>query len=115
MGCSLLVAGYNAKDKKSDLYQIDPSGAFWAWKASGIGKDAGNTKSFLEKRFQADMELDDAIHTAILTIKEGYDGVLTEHGVDVAIVGGGSKEGDPQIPFHLLTHEEIKLYMLENE
>ncbi|KAA6369500.1 MAG: putative Proteasome subunit alpha type-2, partial [Streblomastix strix] len=27
MGCSLLVAGYNAKDKKSDLYQIDPSGA----------------------------------------------------------------------------------------
>jgi 20S proteasome subunit alpha 2 len=33
-----------------------------------------NAKIFLEKRYKADMELEDAIHTALLTLKEGYEG-----------------------------------------
>jgi 20S proteasome subunit alpha 2 len=34
-GCSLLIAGYD--DDGPQLYQVDPSGAYWAWKASAIG------------------------------------------------------------------------------
>ena len=33
-----------------------------------------NAKTFLEKRYNGDMELEDAIHTALLTLKEGYEG-----------------------------------------
>ncbi len=51
------------------LYQIDPSGSFWAWKASAIGKNMVNAKTFLEKRYNEDIEIEDAIHTAILTLK----------------------------------------------
>ena len=37
-GISLLVAGVDHEGPK--LYQIDPSGAFFAWKATAIGKGA---------------------------------------------------------------------------
>jgi Proteasome subunit len=43
--------------------QADPSGAYFGWKASAIGKNFLNAKSFLEKRYNDEMELDDAIHT----------------------------------------------------
>lgn len=47
-GVSLLVTGMDGNEPS--LYQVDPSGAFWAWKASAIGKNMVNCKSFLEKR-----------------------------------------------------------------
>lgn len=46
-GISLLVIGYD--EDKPRLYQVDPSGAFFAWHATAIGKDYTNGKSFLEK------------------------------------------------------------------
>jgi len=75
-GVSLLMAGYD--DEGPALYQVDPSGSYWAWKASAIGKNATNAKTFLEKRYNAEMEIDDAINTAILTLKEGFEGAMDE-------------------------------------
>lgn len=49
-GVSLLVAGWDIT-RGPTLYQVDPSGSFWAWKASAIGKNMVNAKTFLEKRF----------------------------------------------------------------
>lgn len=48
-GVSLLVAGWD-RHRGPSLYQVDPSGSFWAWKASAIGKNMINAKTFLEKR-----------------------------------------------------------------
>jgi 20S proteasome subunit alpha 2 len=48
-GVSLLVAGWD-EHKGPSLYQVDPSGSFFAWKASAIGKNMVNAKTFLEKR-----------------------------------------------------------------
>lgn len=36
-GTSLLVAGYDHNGPQ--LYQVDPSGSFWAWKATALGKN----------------------------------------------------------------------------
>lgn len=47
-GVSLLLAGFD--DNGPQLYQIDPSGSYFAWKASAIGKNMVNAKTFLEKR-----------------------------------------------------------------
>lgn len=84
-GVSLLIAGYDEVNGPS-LYQVDPSGSYWAWKASAIGKNMINAKTFLEKRwvlfmqvtdmtcwwillrYNEEMELEDAVHTAILTV-----------------------------------------------
>lgn len=48
-GVSLLVAGWDI-NRGPSLYQVDPSGSYWAWKASAIGKNMVNAKTFLEKR-----------------------------------------------------------------
>ena len=46
-----------------------------------------NAKTFLEKRYSEDMELEDAIHTALLTLKEGFEGGWVRRGV------GGPERG----------------------
>ncbi len=66
-GVSILIAGYDEVNGPA-LYQVDPTGSYFAWKASAIGKNMINAKTFLEKRYNEEMELEDAVHTAILTV-----------------------------------------------
>ncbi|KAG8524352.1 LOW QUALITY PROTEIN: Zinc finger protein 599, partial [Galemys pyrenaicus] len=42
------------------------------------GKNCVKGKTFLEKRYNEDLEREDAIHTASLTRKEGFEGQMTE-------------------------------------
>ncbi|GJN89566.1 hypothetical protein Rhopal_002553-T1 [Rhodotorula paludigena] len=84
-GVSLLVAGFD-NARGHTLYQVDPSGSFWAWKASAIGKNQTNAKTFLEKRYNDDLSLEDAIHTALLTLKEGFEGVMDEKTIELGII-----------------------------
>merc|ERR1719424_2143853 len=104
-GVSLLAAGYD--DDGPHLYQIDPSGSYWAWKASAIGKNMVNAKTFLEKRYSEDIELEDAIHTAILTLKEGFEGEMTEHNIELAVVTAEDRQ------LRILSAAEIKDYLSE--
>ncbi|KAJ3626914.1 hypothetical protein Zmor_004152 [Zophobas morio] len=100
-GVSLLMAGYDHQGPK--LYQIDPSGSYFAWKASAIGRNSTNAKNFLEKRYNKDMELEDAVHTAILALKEGFEGEMTENNIEVGIAVKDS--------FKRLLPQEIRLYL----
>jgi 20S proteasome subunit alpha 2 len=83
-GVSLLVAGLDASGQPA-LFQVDPSGAYIHWKATAIGKNHVNAKAFLEKRWTADMNIEDAIQKALLTLREGLEGEMTAHNVEVAI------------------------------
>lgn len=105
-GVSLLVAGFD--DEGPQLFQIDPSGSYYAWKASAIGKNMVNAKTFLEKRYADDMELEDAIHTAILTLKEGFEGQVTETNIEIGVIGDDQK-------FKTLSVAETKDYLTELE
>ncbi|KAI9176127.1 Proteasome subunit alpha type-2 [Blastocladiella emersonii ATCC 22665] len=84
-GVSLLVAGWDAHRGHS-LYQVDPSGTYFGWKATAIGKNMLNAKTFLEKRYAESLELDDAIHTAIQTLKEGIEGQLDASALEIGII-----------------------------
>ncbi|KAK0566206.1 Proteasome subunit alpha type-2 [Tilletia horrida] len=88
-GVSLLVAGFD-EHRGPSLYQVDPSGSYFMWKASAIGKNMSNAKTFLEKRYTDDISTDDAIHTALLTLKEGFEGQMTEKTIEVGVIGAGS-------------------------
>jgi 20S proteasome subunit alpha 2 len=102
-GVSLLIAGWDVDDNVPYLYQCDPSGAYFAWKATAIGKNHINGKTFLEKRYSEKIELEDAIHTAILTLKESFEGQMTEDNIEIGIC---NKEG-----FRKLTPSEVKDYL----
>jgi 20S proteasome subunit alpha 2 len=100
------------------LYQVDPSGSFFAWKATAIGKNMLNAKNFLEKRFNDELEFEDAVHTAILTLKEGFEGELTEHTMEIGVVDASGwdalQPADQQksLNFRKLSPAEIKDYLV---
>jgi len=105
-GISLMMAGYD--DSGPQLFQVDPSGSYFGWKASAIGKNHVNAKSFLEKRYNDDVELEDAIHTAILTLKEGFEGAITADNIEIGVVG-------PDRKFRVLSVAEVQDYLGEVE
>lgn len=84
-GVSLLIAGWDEDEQKPFLYQCDPSGAYFAWKATAMGKNYVNGKTFLEKRYNENPEIEDAVHIAILTLKESFEGQMTESNIEIGI------------------------------
>ena len=85
------------------LFQCDPSGAYFAWKSTAMGKNYVNGKTFLEKRYDDKLELEDAVHTAILTLKEGFEGQMTEDNIEIGIC---NEKG-----FRRLSPQEVKDYL----
>ncbi|KAJ3128325.1 Proteasome subunit alpha type-2 [Nowakowskiella sp. JEL0407] len=116
-GVSLLIAG--SDDSGPHLYQVDPSGSYFSWKATAIGKNMINAKTFLEKRFAEKMEIEDAVHTAILTLKEGFEGAMTESTVEIGIATfedlidskGVKVDGELVGVFKKLEESEVKDYL----
>ncbi|KAL4142525.1 hypothetical protein QTP88_004966 [Uroleucon formosanum] len=105
-GVSLLVCGWDKTGPK--LYQCDPSGAYFAWKATALGKNYVNSKQFLEKRYKEDLELEDAIHTAILALKEGFEGQMTEENIEVGVC---RKNRQDEIIFEKLDQQQVADYL----
>ncbi|KAG8257571.1 Proteasome subunit alpha type-2 [Homalodisca vitripennis] len=93
-GVSLLICGWD--EDRPYLFQCDPSGAYFAWKATAMGKNFISARTFLEKRYSEDLELDDAVHTAILTLKEGFEGQMTADNIEVGVCdASGFRRLDP--------------------
>lgn len=103
-GVSCLVAGFD--NEGPQLFQVDPSGAAFGWKATAIGKNYVNAKNFLERRYNDEMELDDAVHVALLTLRESYEGEMTENNIEVGIIG------EDRV-FRILTPAEVRDYLDE--
>ena len=103
-GVSCLVAGYDHDGPQ--LFQVDPSGAAFGWKATAIGKNYANAKNFLERRYHDDIELDDAVHVALLTLRESFEGEMNEFNIEVGIIGADKV-------FRILTPAEVRDYLDE--
>lgn len=104
-GVSLLICGHDHDGPQ--LYQVDPSGAFFGWRASAIGKNFTAAKTFLEKRYSEEMELEDAVHTALLTLREGFDGEMTSKNIEVAVADAKG--------FKVLSASEVADYLEETD
>lgn len=87
---------------------MDPSGAYFGWRASAIGKNFSNAKTFLEKRYSEELELEDAVHTALLTLREGFEGEMNATNIEVGIIGADRK-------FRVLTQAEVADYLAESD
>ena len=85
-GVSILVAGWDEHTDTPSLYQVDPSGSYFPWKATAIGKSATSAKTFLEKRYAEGLELEDAIHVALLTLKETIEGEMNGDTVEIGML-----------------------------
>lgn len=71
--------------------------------------------------YNDDISLEDAIHTALLTLKEGFEGQMTEKTIEIGVVTvpsqaeleDGKVEGTDRFKptFRKLTEEEIRDYL----
>ena len=78
IGVSLIIGGVDSNG--STLYLTDPSGAYILYKAVAIGGNSDVAIEFLEKNYNADMSLDDAMLLAVSTIQNSNpDKVDVDH------------------------------------
>ncbi len=68
-GVALLIGGID--EKGPQLFEIDPSSAFYGWKAHAIGKGAEAALSILRKQWKENMKKEDAIKLTLKALKAG--------------------------------------------
>jgi 20S proteasome subunit alpha 2 len=73
-------------------------------------------------RYNDDISLEDAIHTALLTLKEGFEGQMTEKTIEIGVVTvptqaelenqpDSASTGRPKPSFRKLSEEEVRDYL----
>ena len=60
-------------------------------------------------RYKDEIRLDDAIHTAILTLKEGFEGEMTEKNIELGVI----QEVEGKKVFRVLSPEEVRDHLNE--
>ncbi len=67
-GVSLIVGGID--ESGPQLYTTDPSGSFWGWKATAIGKDSDMVRDFFKDKYKKKIKLDQAVDLALAGIRK---------------------------------------------
>ncbi|KAJ1965635.1 Proteasome subunit alpha type-4 [Dipsacomyces acuminosporus] len=68
-GISTLIVGFDP-DNSPKLFQTDPSGIYYEWKANSIGRNSQTVREFLEKHYTESISEADAIKLAVKSLLE---------------------------------------------
>ncbi|MEK6954434.1 MAG: archaeal proteasome endopeptidase complex subunit alpha [Candidatus Micrarchaeota archaeon] len=88
-GVSLLIAGMDGTFK---LFETDPSGALFEYRATGIGSGKKTAEEFFEKEYSDNLSQHDGIKLALKALKKAVEEKLTPSNVDVAIISKEHKK-----------------------
>jgi proteasome alpha subunit len=104
-GVALLVGGI--EDGEPRLYETDPSGTPYEWKAVSIGANRGDLQEYLEENYGDDLDLEGGVALALRALASEDEGTLEPSGVDVGTITTESGA------FHELDNDEIEGYLDE--
>lgn len=93
-GTALLIAGVN---KKSHVFESDPSGAYTEYTATSIGMGKKDVEKIFEEKYKPDMNRKEAIDIALLGLNAVSDGKLEKENIDMISVE--SKKNFKKVPF----------------
>ena len=102
-GVSLLVAGVDNGQPK--LYETDPTGIFFQYKASVIGEAEPEVEEILYKEYKESMTMDDGFKLALKALKKSLDKNFDADKIDAAFVSVKDKK------FERVTKNKLKSYM----
>jgi len=102
-GVALLIGGIEGG--KPRLFETDPSGTPYEWKAIAIGSDRSDIQGYLEEHYDEEQDLEEAVELALRALAEVHDEGLDPKGVGVATVDAESES------FIELTDDEIGEYL----
>ncbi|UWG50732.1 20S proteasome, alpha subunit [Halalkaliarchaeum sp. AArc-CO] len=106
-GVALIIGGVSNGEPR--LFETDPSGTPYEWKALSIGSNRSEIRNFLEERYHDEITLEEGIGLALEAIAESNDEGLTPEGVGVATVSVEDEQ------FHDRSPEEIEEILEEHD
>jgi len=105
-GVSLLVGGID--DQGPQLYTTDPSGSFWGWKATAIGKESDAVRDFFNEKYKDGLDMDGAMRLALQGLLKGTgDEKETDPAKKARLVEIGRIDMTDKV-FRILSHDEVK-------
>ena len=98
-GIALLIAGVD--DKGAHLFETDPSGALFAYKATSIGAGKDVVMDMMEAEYKDGMERDEAVALGLRALQKSNEEPLNPTSVEIGFVEKGK-------PFRKLEEKEVK-------
>ncbi len=83
-GVALIIGGI--EDGEPRLYETDPSGTPYEWKALAIGADRSDIQEYLEENYSDDLTLDGGVDLALKALASINDNQLSQKNVGVATI-----------------------------
>ncbi len=106
-GVSLIIGGVT--NGEPYLYETDPSGTPYEWKALAVGADRADLQEFLEEQYVDDLTLDDGIGLGAEALARVNEGALTPADIGLATIDTESGR------FFRLSDEEVREYLELND
>jgi proteasome alpha subunit len=104
-GVALIIGGIEKGEPR--LYETDPSGTPYEWKALAVGADRGEIQDYLESNYSEEMDLDGGIDLALSALGAVNDNQLSAGGVGLATVDVETEQ------FRMLDDDEVEGYLDE--
>ena len=109
-GVALIIGGI--EDGEPRLYETDPSGTPYEWKALAVGADRGDIQDFLEQNYEDGMDLDAGVGLALRALASVNEDGLTPEGIGVATVDVDTERfaelADDEVESHLAEHDLLE-------
>ncbi|NQV08384.1 archaeal proteasome endopeptidase complex subunit alpha [Candidatus Woesearchaeota archaeon] len=102
-GVSVLVAGIDNGTPK--LFETDPTGIYFQYKATAIGEGETEIEEILHKEFKEDMSIEDGIKLAVKALVKTLDKSFNIDRLDCVYITAKDKR------FTRLTKEELSKYL----
>ncbi|MBU1197869.1 archaeal proteasome endopeptidase complex subunit alpha [Candidatus Micrarchaeota archaeon] len=103
-GVSLLIAGMNNGYR---LFETDPSGALFEYKAAAIGSGKKVVEAIFQKEYKDSLSTHEGVKLALKALKKAVEDKLHADNVDLAIISK-EKQG-----MHLLSKEDVAKHLAE--
>ncbi len=88
-GIALLIAGYDSEGPQ--LYETDPSGALFGYKATSIGAGKDAVMEIMEKEYKDNMGKEEAISLGIRALQKANEEPLNPISVEIGVVQKGKR------------------------
>ena len=82
-GTALLIAGV---DGEPHLFETDPSGSFWEYKATAIGENSDKVKAHFAKHYKDGLSLEQAIELALKALHKGTEDHFSENSTELSYI-----------------------------
>ena len=106
-GVALIIGGIDNGEPR--LFETDPSGTPYEWKALAVGADRDDIQDYLEDHYEEGADLESGISLALQALASVNDGELSPQGLGMATVDAESES------YIDLTDDEVEEYLAEND